>query len=615
LRDQIKLLKKYNIANDTIETFLTKNDGLDSPQVITVDSSGDLYIGETNKIVKYTASTQEIVTLIENISNPNDIAVHNGIVYFTHGDKKTVEMIESTTTLSGTTPSSNGEYDVNLSVTDGGETSYQNFQIIAGNILDISPTISIGTVDTATQIIYTPSNGNSLKYMFSNSSITNLVYGDNINDIQGAINYTSGTNIENATAGKYLVVYEVDSEGKILGFYQKILDSSDILKTIIYPKLIQTIEDQLIDVNTSKFVETNSSEFNLTSYFEHTKRYSFKEKEVEGDHNITDWLDLNITTGILKIKSGFENNASLLNPGKYYIQTTGDGDSDTNATGFFTLRVKNLNAGLSEYIDSNITGQETGTGKDDNNRTYAETNATVESKDIQLRVYTDGSASYNIKDVATAESKLPDSKVKAALNGDLNTTTSTINDDGQIVHIEVLGKVTGDIKAEHTLTLEDGNITKAISKVANTITTVRTDRVVETNATVGSNEISVLAQPDGKANHRVKIGQEISRANVDLPGAQTTIEDDGKVETKLPTEVSDKNCTGSYYAEVVTTKNGENITKFRNDGETCYTAPTLIDGEEFPVGSESNITKDTSNIIHIQTTTPELSADTQFTIE
>lgn len=607
--NQNMLIKKYNISENTIETLLDQSkDAINSPQRLTLDSSGNIYIAQTNSIVKYDATTETITMLAENISYPNGITLDGEDIYFTHASQSSIEKITSSTVLSGTTPDVLGVYDVNLSVSDQVEEIEHSFSIKIVDLEIISADVSQGSINTATKITYILQSGNTLKYMFSNSSVNTPAFKDDLPN--SAVSYTSGMELTDAKVGQYLVVYEVNSDGKIVGFYQQELTNDDIYTVVIVPKLVKPIEDQLIDVN-----DTQSFDFNLTSYFENTDLYGYS--EVNSDNNISDWLDLNSTTGILSVKDGVDSK-SLLDPGKYFIKIDASNRTDTNATGYFTLRVKDLNTSLSQYIDSNITGQTTGTGTDEQNRSYAETNATVNSVDIQVKVFNDGSAYHEIKNVASATSELPDSKVKLESSGDVNTTTSTINDSGQIVDIEVLGKVndSGGVKAEHTLKLEDGNITKAISKVSNTTTTIRRDRSVETNATVGSSNISVEAKPDGKAKHSVVKDGKTSKANVNVPGAQTTIDSNGEVDTKLSIILSDtNNCGGSYYAEVVTTRDGENITKFRNDNENCYTAPTLIYGEEFPSGSDSNITQDSSNIIHIQTTTPVLNSATNFTID
>jgi hypothetical protein len=594
-----------------------------NPSGVTLDSSGNVYVADTfsSKIRKITPAG--VVTTLAGSGDykstdgtgtsasfkyPQGIAVDSsGNFYVADTYAHKIRKISLTPTLTGTPTDTNGakaSQDVNLTLSDGEHNVSHNFQITIVSLQTLTPTIAKGTTDTATSFTLTASSGNSLKYMFAYSSVTIPNYGDD--KPLGAITYGSGTDITNAQSGQYLAIYEVDSNGKIVGFYQKILESSDILKTITTPQLTTTIPDQLIDVNNTALFD-----FNLTSYFTNVKRYSFE--EVKADNNITDWLSINSTTGKFSVNT--DNNSSLL--GKYFIKTIGDGDSDTNATGYFTLRVKDLNASLSTYITSTgITGAVSGSGTKDGKR-YSETNATVSGQNIFVKVYDDGSSTHNIQGVSSATSYLPDSQVKMETNGDVNTTTSTINETGAQITIEILGKANdaGGIKAEHSLTLEDGNITKAISKVANTITTIRTNRVVETNATVNSNLVSVQAQPSGKAQHTMKVGTKESKVSVDIAGAKTII-DSSSVTTSLDTKIVRN--SNRYEAVAITDSNGLTITKFREiDGsDTEFNpAPTLANGESFPVGSDSNITQDGSGIIHIQTTTTALDNAINFIIE
>jgi sugar lactone lactonase YvrE len=654
-----------NDCNSTVETLI-ENDGGDNfisgIRGIAIDESGTVYFADMgNNAIKTWDSTNGLQTIVDtNLSEPNGIALHNDTLYIADGNNymlkkynvKTQEISVHYSTVDGQwgdylldvavdsdgnsyistftegsyirkvpapfkvsgTPTVAGIYDVNLTLSDGTTEVDHSFTITVPGELAITPSISKGTTNTATKITYTPSSVNKLKYMFSNSSITTPNYGDSTSDILGLVDYTSGTNIENAESGKYLVVYEVDSDGNIVGFYQEQLEANDIYSVdepvveTPLPKLIASMPDQLVDIN-----DTQKFDFNVTGYFENVKNYEFE--EVKSDHNISDWLYMHSGTGVLTVRDGYDHKASLLNPGKYYIQVNGYDSDDNHAKGYFTLRVKNLAAGLSEYITKPNDAIET---KGDDFLSFAK-------DDSNATVYSDGSAKHIIKDVAQAESKLPDSKVTISDNGDVNTSTSTINNDGQTVDIEVLGKVNDSdgVKAQHSLTLEDGNTTKATSKVPNTKTTIRTDRVVETNATAPNNaQLSVKAYPDGKAEHTVsKEGEGTSKATVELPGGETTIQEDGTIDTSYkPSDDDGKNGCGDIFEAVVETdEDGNTLTKFRDidNAKTneCAKSPTLANDKKFPIGSESNITTLGDNKIHILTTTPALGNNTQFTVE
>lgn len=540
----------FTIDEDTSKTFSVNDfsysgNGTLSHIIITaLSSAGSLKLNSTDVTLNQEIAVADIPNLVF-----TPVADAFGTPYTTFGFKVKDENGIST-----------DAYTATINVTAVAETSPS-----------ISPTISAGTEDSAIKITYTPSSGNSLKYMFSNSSVA-IPTEDTTLPIE-VLSYVSGTNITNAVAGKYLIVYEVDGSGAIVGFYQKELESTDIYVAdntttpttpTIIPKLINIIPDQLIDVN-------NTAEFdlNISTYFTNATQYSFS--EIKADNNITDWLQM--SDGVFDVNT--DDNSSLL--GTYFIQATGSNE-DTNTSGYFTLRVKDLNAGLSTYIDK----------PNDATQTQGDDFLSFTKNDSNATVYNDGSAKHIISGIVEATSLLPDSKVKIEENGDVNTTTSTINDSGQIVNIEVVGKVTGDIKAEHTLRLDDGNITKAISKLNNTFTTIKTDRTVETNTTINTHQASVVANPDGTAKHTLSVGSFISSVISKIKGATTTLSEDG-VDTQV-------NYNSIAYL-ISTDKDGETIPK-KGGVEIIDTTG----GDKLSVGS--TVTINTNGTMEINTTIP-----------
>ncbi|NEW59710.1 hypothetical protein GSY74_00295 [Sulfurovum sp. bin170] len=109
-------------------------------------------------------------------------------------------------------------------------------------------TISQGNADYTSKVSYTPTAGNSLVYHLVNSSIN--VPGLNGTLPDGTTPYTSGADIPNAEVGQYLVVYEVDSSGEIVGFYQQQLSVYNIK-----PKTPVTITDGNVTTTDGKFKE------------------------------------------------------------------------------------------------------------------------------------------------------------------------------------------------------------------------------------------------------------------------------------------------------------------------------------------------------------------------
>ena len=208
------------------------------------------------------------------------------------------------------------------------------------------------------------------------------------------------------------------------------------------------------------------------------------------------------------------------------------------------------------------------------------------------------------------------SSLRPATNVDTNSSEIQLNSvlEGET---KVSAKAKKDGSLEHKVVIGDTQ-TISTSKIANTTVVIQSDGAVETTSIVDENKtVIVEAKKDGKATHSMIVEtNKTSKANVDIAGATTTVDTNGAIETNVEITFTDTDgCGGNYYAEVVTDENGGNITKFRNDDENCYKEPTLVDGEEFPAGSESNITKDSDGIIHLQTTTPILDAVTTFEIE
>ncbi len=120
-----------------------------------------------------------------------------------------------------------GTHDVNLTLSDGTNEVEHNFQIIVkGEAQTLTPVLEKGSEDGTTKVTHTPKSGNTLKYMYSNTPVDHGIYGEDAP--LGSLPYISGTNIPSAQSGKYLIVYEVNSDGDIVGFYQKELESDDI---------------------------------------------------------------------------------------------------------------------------------------------------------------------------------------------------------------------------------------------------------------------------------------------------------------------------------------------------------------------------------------------------
>jgi hypothetical protein len=542
-----------NITGAYTTAISQDNDGLDSNK-------------PTMSSISPTNGGTVLPTAVFTITMNEDMAVGVGTIVIKKASDNTI--IETIDATSGMITISGGVITINRSVTldfnteyyiqidDGAfkdsvgngyvginDTSSWKFTTTQGILSNLSSlTIEKGSVDNSTKVLYTLSTGNSLKYMYSNSSVTTPTYGDTLPG--GALNYTNGADMPDAEVGLYLIIYEVNASSKIVGFKQQLLTEEHIKMPIVLTGDITntSIPDVLVDVNTSKFVDTNSTQVNLSKYFTNATAYTYMKKDT---NTTVDWLGLNTSTGNMSLTSNIvENNATLLDT-KHFIKITGS-NSDTNLSTYFTLRFKELNASLEKYMDGNITGftETNSTGTSFEHGHYDEKNFILGDLNITTEVFQDGAAHHEITGRAVAESKLPDSKITISTNGDLNTSATTINDLGNEVKIEVLAKAEGNITAIHKLSINSVETT-ATSYIANTKTTVRADRIVETNASISGTTISVQAKPNGNSVYTVAIGDTNSTVSVDLPGGQTTISTAGVVKTTYQTANAETKADGT----------------------------------------------------------------------
>ncbi len=526
-----------------------------------------------------------------------------------------------TITSGGTDVASSADIPVNFTMTDsaGNVTASYTTAISQSNDgLDSNiPTVSsLSPADDATEVANTSNlvitlnedatigTGNILiKKTSDDSTIETIDVTSSLVSISGAVvtinpNTTLALNTE-----YYVIVPDTAFDDSVGNSFAGItvnndwsFTTADVVPTILTGDInITSIPDVLVDINTSKFIVDNnqSNDYNVSGYFTNATNYSYILKDSNATVN---WLSVDNTLGNFTLDTNIvDNNSSLLDT-KHYIKITGL-NSDTNISTYFTLRFKDLNASLAEYMDGNVTlsgvvetDLENQTASD--GREYDQKNFKTSDLNITTQIFNDGSARHEITDRAIAESKLPDSKITISTNGDLNTSTSTINNSGDTMQIEVLGMATGDTKSTHTV-LINGVTTKATSNLPNTITTIRADRVVETNATISGASISVLAKTDGKAEHTVKVGGQTTIASVELAGGQTAISTAGVVTTTYG------------IASAVTSVTG--TTQIQLNGES------LLNGD-FEAGNTVKIYEDGSGDEYIEVSTPAATSTTQYLI-
>lgn len=87
----------------------------------------------------------------------------------------------------------------------------------------LAVTVAAGAASGTTSATATAGAGNSLKYALS----TTAPAVPNLGSVAPGTAYTSGADIT-ATAGQYLAIYEVDANGKVVGFYSIQLTAGDI---------------------------------------------------------------------------------------------------------------------------------------------------------------------------------------------------------------------------------------------------------------------------------------------------------------------------------------------------------------------------------------------------
>mgnify|MGYP005842658617 CR=1 FL=1 len=248
------------------------------------------------------------------------------------------------------------------------------------------------------------------------------------------------------------------------------------------------------------------------------------------------------------------------------------------------------------------------------------------------------------KDRATEESKAGavalfrtdvDTNVDEDGSVEVTSNEQEIQEDGTTTDIQAKGKVNSDGSVEHTITRKDSTeneiVTKATSKANNTVASLLDDGSVQTRAKQtkeDGSEItsSVDGKKDGTATHILKVKssndiETVSKATSKVKGAQTEIEEDGKINTSVDTKKPGTVAGKRFEAVAETNSNGETVTKYRLvdilTGEEEDPQPTLDNNEKFPAGSEVEIKEDEtdSSIIHIQTKTPILNEPKQFKIK
>jgi hypothetical protein len=171
-------------------------------------------------------------------------------------------------------------------------------------------------------------------------------------------------------------------------------------------------------------------------------------------------------------------------------------------------------------------------------------------------------ANINTGGGSTAVSGLGGTTSTTNINNNQVLTSNTTNTGGVpiVIEAELPTDTSSIVKTKHKIAI-GGKETVAISKLEATVD-IKLDKSVETKADINTTQISVIAKPDGTAEHTVTLQSgKISKATSDIVGAKTEIKISGEVETMA----GDVNATESGYtikAVAITKVDGTTLTRF-----------------------------------------------------
>jgi hypothetical protein len=197
-----------------------------NPSITGASVTGSTLTISTSAILNTTAPSTTVFTVIDGKTSIKVSTVSidsNSVVLalakeITGGDKVTVAY---------TKPSSNPLQDEKgNAVASTSSTSVINNNLAATAITSI--TVGKGSTTGATEITASPNNsGDTLVYIVSSTTVATPNVGDTVS---GTSTLTNGSDITsaNATSNKYIAVYELDSNNKVVSFTLITLTSSDI---------------------------------------------------------------------------------------------------------------------------------------------------------------------------------------------------------------------------------------------------------------------------------------------------------------------------------------------------------------------------------------------------
>jgi len=418
---------------------------------------------------------------------------------------------------------------------------------------NITPTILAGSILGSTKITYTPSGGNSLRYMFSNSSINTPSYGDST-PLETVV-YISGADITGAEADKYIIIYEVDIDGKIVGFYQKQLKKDEInTGEVVDGNSTKAVEEMLSTLVFGKIKGDNEQSGFVTSDLNLITSYTTTYGSVSISWSSNDTTTISNTGSVTRdttndkqvtltatITSGEEKRVKL-----FYITVPKSGltdkeivDSVINSLSFDTIKGKNLKRGEINYeLNLSLKSLNSAT------IAWSSNNTGVIANDGKV---TRGASDTNVTLTATA-SKGSDSNsttfaltVKKAISSDSEKVSA---DRASLSPFSFLNKnrdtqsVTSDLslpdKGSNGSTISWSSDSSEVNTTSGKVTRGDSDKIVKLTATITSNSETKSVDFFVRVLGYAKTTPSATETNATITKEPTTVDkNDGTKEIQL----------------------------------------------------------------------------------
>jgi len=262
----------------------------------------------------------------------------------------------------------------------------------------------------------------------------------------------------------------------------------------------------------------------------------------------------------------------------------------------------------SVVIQSLLSDTKTNTAKDG----VTTTQRTKDNVTVKASATKEGLSEHKVDIVGTngeiietkAISNVNNSAVTFLEDGSIQTNATTTTADKKTIVVVVEGKIDG--RSSHLLELIDlsGNtvITKATSEIKGAQTVVSKNGNIATSATLkekgkGDIQLSVEANADGSATHKVLQNGVETKATSLIAGAKTSMSENGKITTEAQSS-NNLIINGQEYIVkgiVVTLPNGESYTEFEKvnvkTGEKLELEKTVSDTTPFEAGNDATLTE------------------------